>query len=127
MEGNLNDSILKRRYELQTDGQILFYQKWREMFHHKTMNTYQVKLRNTHYILEETLTVLEYIKQGIISISNLKDLLLECKKLIEKDICLRKNFLELQKTLMISLRKIKDDQQKSDLLKLEYRHLLILA
>lgn len=121
MERNLNDSMLSRKYILETDGQILFIQKWREMLHHKTINTYQVKLRNTHYILEETLMVIEYIKQGIISTSNLKDLLLESKKLVENDICLRKNFLELQKTLMSSFKKIKDNQEKSDLLKLEFR------
>lgn len=121
MEGFLSDSILKQRYKLETEGQILFVQKWRELFHHKTINTYQVKLRNTHYILEEILMVIEFIKKGAITSANLKDLLLEAKRIVEKDICLRKNFLELQRTLNGSFKKVKDEQQKSDLLKLEYR------
>lgn len=79
MEKLLNDSRLRNRYKIENDGQILFVQKWREMFNHKTINTYQVKLRNTHYILEETLKVIESIKRDVISSSNLKDLLLESK------------------------------------------------
>lgn len=121
MERGLQNSSLKSKYDIVNEGEVFFLQKIREMFHHRTINTYQVKLRNTHYILEETLMVIEYIKQGKITSANLKDLLLESKKFVEKDICLRKNFLELQKTLNGSLKRIKDEQNKADLLKLEYR------
>ncbi len=122
MESKLNNSILKSTYNVVNEAEMIFIQKWREMFFFKTINTYQVKLRNTRSILEETKDVLEYIKKDIISPSNIHELIAECRKHLEKDICLRKHHPDLLNSLLRGLKGIKkNDTEKSDTLRLEYR------
>lgn len=122
MESKLNNSILKSTFNIVNEAEMLFIQKWREMFFFKTINTYQVKLRNTHSILEEVKEVLEYIKKDIISPSNIHELIAECRKHLEKDICLRKHYPDLLNSLLRGLKGIKKNEtQKSDTLRLEYR------
>ncbi|PEW57166.1 hypothetical protein CN448_31885 [Bacillus cereus] len=122
MEAKLNNSHLKEINNICTESQCVFIQKWRELLFHKTINTYQFRLRNSHSILKETKEVLEYIKSGILSAANLHDLILECRKHLEKDICFRKHFPELLSSLLNGLKVIrKNDTLKSDVLKLEYR------
>ncbi|MFC0273723.1 hypothetical protein ACFFIX_20260 [Metabacillus herbersteinensis] len=120
MIAKLNNSILKNVYNLSTDSQCLFVQKWSEMFFYKTINTYQFRLRNAHTILIETKQVLQLIREEQnISASNLKDLTLESKKLLEKDLCFRKHYKDLLPTLLKGLKINSTD--KNDLLQLEYR------
>ncbi|MEK3992813.1 hypothetical protein [Robertmurraya sp. FSL R5-0851] len=122
MESKLNNSILISTFNITNDAEMLFIQKWREMFFFKTINTYQVKLRNTHSILEEIKDVLEYIKKDIISPSNIHELIAECRKHLEKDICLRKHHPDLLNSLLRGLKGIKKNEtEKSDTLRLEYR------
>ncbi|MCM3393148.1 hypothetical protein [Cytobacillus oceanisediminis] len=120
MESKLNDSILKGIYQFNTESQCLFIQKWRELLFYKTINSYQYKLRNIHSILSEIKNLINDIKLGTtISISNLKDLILETKKLLEKDIVIRKHYRELLGSLSSGLKP--SISEKNELLKLEYR------
>ncbi|QEL82834.1 hypothetical protein DN407_30875 (plasmid) [Bacillus sp. JAS24-2] len=122
MEAKLNNSYLAENKNIQLESQCLFIQKWRELLFQKTINTYQFRLRNSHSILKETKEVLEFIKSDVLSPANLQDLILECRKHLQKDLCLRKHFPELLKSLLKELKVIrKNETTKSDILKLEYR------
>lgn len=122
MESKLNNTYLAENKNIQLESQCLFIQKWRELLFHKTINTYQFRLRNSHSILKETKEVLEYIKSDVLSAANLQDLILECRKHLQKDLCLRKHFPELLRSLTKELKVIKrNETTKSDILKLEYR------
>ncbi|MGF9977333.1 hypothetical protein [Viridibacillus arvi] len=114
----MNNSILMDQYNFSTESECLFAQKWREMFLPGTINTYQFKLRNAHTILEETKDVIRMIKKQNISTANLPDLLLECKKHLEKDRCIKKYYRELLSSLLNSL---KPKFEKNELFKLEFR------
>lgn len=122
MKAKLNNSLLMEHYNLETEGQCLFVQKWSEMFFFKTINTYQFRLRNAHTILIETKQVLTMVKEQLISPSNLKDLIQECKKHLERDLCLRMYYTDLLPTLIKGL-KVSSNfaENKSDILQLEYR------
>ncbi|EJR28502.1 MULTISPECIES: hypothetical protein [Bacillus cereus group] len=122
MEAKLNNTYLKKTANIPLESQCLFIQKWRELLFQKTINTYQFRLRNSHSILKETKEVLEFIKSDILSPANLQDLILECRKHLQKDLCLRNHFPELLNSLLKELRVIKKNETtKSDILKLEYR------
>ncbi|MDE3841057.1 hypothetical protein C0966_17485 (plasmid) [Bacillus methanolicus] len=119
MEAKLNDSILKKNYQFESEAQCLFIQKWRELLFYKTINSYQYKLRNIHSILLEIKDVINNIKLEIISISNLKDLILETKKLLERDVVIKKHYKDLLGSLSSGLKP--NISEKNELLKLEYR------
>ncbi|MCA0149711.1 hypothetical protein LCD52_13000 [Rossellomorea vietnamensis] len=119
MKAKLNNSTLQELYKFSSDGQCLFIQKWSELFFYKTINTYQFKLRNSHTILKETKSVLDLMKSHSISPANLKDLIQECKKHLEKDLSFKKHYRDLLDTLIKNLKLKSTD--KNDLLQLEYR------
>jgi hypothetical protein len=119
LEKRQNDSLLIRENNFDKNGQCLFVQRWCEMFYPKTINTYQYKLRNTHYLLKEMLRVINDVKQHKVSGSNLVDLCQECKRLVINDICLR----EFKPMLIDTLSKGVNfkNAEKSSILNLEYR------
>lgn len=119
MKAKLNNSVLKEVYNFSTPGEYLFAQKWSEMFHHQTINTYKFRLRNTRTILKEAKETLLEVKQGIVKANNLHDLILECRKHLEKDICFKQHYSHLQTVLLKEL-KYKSDN-KNELLHLEHR------
>ncbi|AQQ55277.1 hypothetical protein [Planococcus lenghuensis] len=119
MKAKLNNSILEEVYNISTPGKCLFVQKWSEMFHHQTINTYTFRLRNTRTMIKEAKDTLVEVKQGVVKASNLHDLILECRKYLEKDICFKQHYPHLHTVLLKEL-KYKSDN-KSELVHLEHR------
>lgn len=104
MESNFNNSDLLR-FNINTKGQCLFIQRWREIFNDKTIDRYKCRLTNAHSILDEYLDVLKKINQSIIKESNLLPLFDECLKKIKDDSILKNNHDTLRKSILENLNK----------------------
>ena len=60
IRGFTNDE-LRRSHGCQNEEQMVFIQRWLELFHDKTLDTYAVKMRNSLSILQEMLATVNLV------------------------------------------------------------------
>jgi hypothetical protein len=90
METWTNNNELQKK-GLTLPGEIFFFQRWAELLHVKTLDTYQSSAMNTHGALNELLDILNDIHAGIVHEANLKDAIAETLKLLKTDDVFKKH------------------------------------
>lgn len=126
MDPQFSNNILATKYGFSNLGFFIFIQRWIELFDHKTIDSYQFHVLNSHWLIKETLDTIGLIRSGTVVYANLPPLLTETRDVIINDICLQKNAQPLRGRLIDDLAKPPKADDKAGIIRLEYqlRHAL---
>lgn len=100
MLGRFANDDLRNKYGCTTPEECAFVQRWLELLHRKSLDTYAVKMRNTHSILREMLDTLAQVQNGVIHAFNLSALKDEAIDLLNNDLTLDRFNRPLKKKLL---------------------------
>ncbi|MCY0907973.1 MAG: hypothetical protein OWR62_06275 [Sulfobacillus thermotolerans] len=101
-------------------GHFVFVQRWAELFDPATIDSYSVKLRNSHGILREIKDVILQVNEGQVQSINLDDLVMEGRSLVERDPCIKSHDSALLGAILSGLKKVERDKP-STIVHLGYR------
>lgn len=101
-------------------GHFVFVQRWAELFDPATIDSYSVKVRNSHGILREIKDVILQVNVGQVQSVNLDDLVMEGRSLVETDPCLKSHDPALLGAILSGLKKVERDKP-STIVHLGYR------
>ena len=90
IRGFTNDE-LRRSHGCQNEEQMVFIQRWLELFHDKTLDTYAVKMRNSLSILQEMLATINLVLEEKAKARYIHDLKEEAISILVADKALHHN------------------------------------
>ncbi|MDO3408174.1 hypothetical protein QWJ34_00185 [Saccharibacillus sp. CPCC 101409] len=125
LQSGMNNDRLENEWGLSSKGQILFCQKWAELFHPNTIDSYRFRTRNLHSLLVELLESVKHFREHSEGFANIKSLIEEGRESAEFDYSLKKHNMPLYGR-MLAILKIPKQDQTHELIKLEYHLKFVL-